>query len=204
MNGYEVWEIAGRVLEYVDDSHTYVCDGIIVPSITQSLKTRFNNKYAGVDRVTLNRAAQRGTEVHRAIEMYCKTDEESDLPELRDFKFLQKTYKFNVLANETPVILFKDSQPILAGRLDMVIEIDGQLGLADIKSTSVLDKEYLAYQLNLYRIAYKQSYGIETDFLRGLHLRKGARKFVQIPINEQLAWDLVDEYERIRDGNIQG
>ena len=204
MNGYEVWEIAGHVLEYMDDSHTYVCDGIIVPSITQSLKTRFKNKYAGVDRATLNRAAQRGTEVHLAIENYCRGGDESDLPELRDFKFLQKIYKFNVLANETPVILFKELQPILAGRLDMVIEIDGQLGLADIKSTSALDKEYLAYQLNLYRIAYKQSYGIETDFLRGLHLRQGVRKFVPIPINEQLAWDLVEEYERSRDGKFQG
>lgn len=196
MKDYESWEIAGHTLEYLDDIHQYLVDGCMVKSVTECLKVRFKNKYAGVDRATLNRAAQRGTEVHRAIEEYCKTGEESELQEVRDFKFLKNAYKFTAIANEIPVILFKDSQPILAGRLDMVLEMDGQIGLADIKSTSALDKEYLAYQLNLYRIAYKQSYGIETDFLRGLHLRQGARKFVQIPINEQLAWDLVEEYER--------
>ena len=193
MNGYESWEIAGHDLEYIDDIHQYLVDGITVPSITQMLKVRFKNKYAGVDGSILKRASERGTEVHRAIEEYCKTGKESDLPEVRNFKFLQKQYKFTVIDNEVPVILFMDDEPIGAGRLDMVIQMDGMTGLADIKRTSALDKEYLAYQLNLYRIAYKQSYGIETEFLRGLHLREDTRKFVQIPVNEN-AWDLVTEF----------
>ena len=34
-------EIAGHTLEYIDDSHTYLVDGVIVPSITQILKLKF-------------------------------------------------------------------------------------------------------------------------------------------------------------------
>lgn len=186
------WDISGHILEYFDDTHTYLVDGVIVPSITQILKHKFGGKYSMVDSATLNRAADKGTAVHEAIEHYCITGEMGDLPEVRGFKFLQKQYGFTVLDNEVPVILF-DDEPIAAGRLDMVIYMDNQTGLADIKRTSALDKEYLAYQLNLYRIAYRQSYGVEVDFLRGLHLREDKRKFVTIPINEEMALALAKE-----------
>ena len=195
MNEYESWNIAGHALEYLDDIHQYIVDGICVPSITQCLKFKFGNKYASVDASTLQRASEKGTEAHRAIEEYCKTGKESELPELRNFKFLQKQYGFTVIENETPVILSLENEPICAGRLDMVLMMNDQIGLADIKRTSVLDKEYLAYQLNLYRIAYRQSYGIEAEFLRGLHLREDVRKFVQIPINEGMTWDFIKEYK---------
>jgi hypothetical protein len=194
MQDYESWEIAGHDLEYFDDTHEYLVDGILVPSITQMLKFRFGNKYAGVNASTLKRASEKGTEVHEAIEKYCRTGEESDLPELKNFKFLQRQYGFTVIENEVPVILWLDDYPISAGRLDMVMEMNEETGGADIKRTSTLDKEYLAYQLNLYRIAYRQCYGIEWEFLRGIHLRDDVRKFVQIPVNEGMAWELVEEY----------
>ena len=186
--------IRGHTLEYIDDIHVYLCDGVIVPSVTQILKLKFGNKYDNISRQTLQRAAEKGTEVHEAIENYCKHGIESDLVEVRNFKFLQKQYKFKVLDNEVPVILFKDDEPIAAGRLDLVLEIDGMIGGGDIKRTSTLDKEYLAYQLNLYRIAYDQCYDVAWEFLKGVHLRENVRKFIDIPINEQLAWDLVEEY----------
>jgi len=196
MNEYESWNIAGHDLEYFDDTHTYLVDGIVVPSITQLLKVRFKNKYATVDASTLKRASEKGTEAHRAIEEYCKTGTESDLPEVRNFKFLQKHYGFTVMENETPVILFKDDEAVCAGRLDLVLMMDDKTGLGDIKRVSTLDKEYLALQLNLYRIAYQQCYGVQIDFLKGLHLREDTRKFVNIPINEQIAWDLIEEFQK--------
>jgi hypothetical protein len=69
-----------------------------------------------------------------------------------------------------------------------------QIGLGDIKRTSALDKNYLAYQLNLYRIAYQQCYGTQIGFLRGLHLREDTRKYVTLPINENLAYEILNEY----------
>ena len=187
-------EINGHTLEYFDDEHLYLVDGVIVPSITQILKVKFGNKYAGVDKTTLKRAAEAGTAVHEAIERYCKDGEIIDLPEVKNFRFLQKQYGFEVMENETPVILFLNDEPIAAGRLDMVIKMDGKIGGADIKRTAACDKSYLAYQLNLYRIAYRQCYGVEWEFLRGIHLRQTVRKFVQLPINEDITWKLVHEY----------
>lgn len=72
--------------------------------------------------------------------------------------------------------------------------MDGKTGLADIKRTSTLDKEYLAYQLNMYRIAYQQCYDTEISFLKGVHLRENVRKLVDIPINEEVTMELVNEY----------
>lgn len=187
--------IDGHLLEYLDDTHTYLVDGVIVQSVTQILKIRFGGKYSHVSRAVLDRAAKRGTEVHQAIQDWCETGKESDLPEVRNFKFLQRHYGFEVMENETPVILWRDGVPVAAGRLDLVLrDSEGRIGGGDIKRTSTLDKEYLAYQLNLYRIAYEQCYGIEWEFLRGLHLRDNVRKYVEIPINERMAIELVEEY----------
>ena len=190
-------ELNGHTLEYFDSGHTYLVDGVIVPSITGILKQKFGSKYDGIDKATLQRAADAGTAVHDAIQAYYENGIESDLPEVRNMKFLQKQYKFEVLANEVPVILHLNDEPIAAGRLDMVFkwqEEDFGVGLADIKRTSTLDRDYLAYQLNLYRIAYRQCCGIEADSLRGIHLRDDVRKFVSIPINEDAAWQLIHEY----------
>lgn len=187
-------EIRGHTLEYFEDEHLYLVDGLIVPSITQLLKVRFGNKYEHIQRDKLKRASEAGTQVHDAIQRLCEDGEVSDLPEVRNFMFLQRQYGFEVIENETPVILFLIDEPIAAGRLDMVIRMDGQIGGADIKRTSTLDKEYLFYQLNLYRIAYLQSYEVEWDFLRGIHLKDNVRKFVPIPINEHMAWQLAHQY----------
>lgn len=190
----EEWNIKGHDVEFIGDTHQYIVDGIVVPSITQILKVRFNKKYDGIPRATLQRASEKGTQMHEVIEKWCKNEEESDLVELRNFKFLKRQYNFSVLKNEVPVILWNEGDIIGAGRLDMVIEMNGQVGLADLKRTSVLDKEYLGYQLNLYRIAYQQSYGEEIEFLRGIHLREDVRKFVKIPINEELTIKLIEEW----------
>lgn len=190
----ENWNIKGHDVEFIEDSHTYLVDGVIVPSITQILKVKFNKKYDGIPKETLQRASEKGTQMHEVIEKWCKNGEESDLVELRNFKFLKRQYNFTVMKNEVPVILWHDDEIIGAGRLDMVISMNGQVGLADLKRTSTLDKDYLGYQLNLYRIAYQQSYGEEIEFLRGIHLREDVRKFVKIPINEELTIKLIEEW----------
>lgn len=191
----EAWEIQGHIVEFLEDEHIYLCDGIILPSITQILKIKFGDKYTGVSKEVLQRASELGTAVHQAIEDYEKYKLDNvGCTELRNYKFLKKAYKFECIDNEVPVILFKDDIPVACGRLDLVLEENKELGLGDIKRTSTLDKEYLAYQLNLYKIAYQQCYGKEIKFLRGIHLRNDVRKYINIPINENMAISLLNEF----------
>lgn len=189
----ESWKIKDCEVEYYDDEHMYLVNGVIVPSITQLLKKRFGGKYDGVNSAVLNKAAEEGTKVHKAIELYCKDGEESDIEELRNFKFLRKKYGFEVLDNEVPIVLFDEGEPIAAGRLDMVLKMGDDIGLADIKRTSVLDKEYVGLQLNLYRLAYQQCYDTEITILKAIHLREEKRKFVDIPINEPYTLNFIKE-----------
>lgn len=188
------WTINGQTLEFLEDIHLYVLNGVIVPSVSRILSKKFGHKYDGVDKAVLQRAADAGTAVHEAIEKLCVTGEVTDLPEVKNFMWLQKQYGFLVTENELPVVLWIDDKPCAAGRLDMVLMMNGEYGIADIKRTAVLDKEYVAYQLNLYRIAYQQSYGQDIKFLRALHLREDVRKFVRIPINERMALQLARDY----------
>lgn len=197
----ESWNLNGYTLEYDDDTHTYLVDGVIVPSVTQVLKVKFGGMYESVAPEVLRKAGERGTAVHKAIERYCTKDirvQEVNLyyRELRNFEFLKKNFRFEPIRNEIPVIVCKDDIPVTAGRLDMILDIGGDRAVADIKTTYTLNKEYLAYQLNLYRLGVLQCYpdlGAITK-LYGIHIREDKRKLVEIPINETLAYDLINEY----------
>lgn len=191
-----VKEINGHTLEYYDDDHLYLVDGKIVPSVTQVLSHKFGSKYNGVPTEVLKERASEGTRVHEAIERLCKTGEMADLPEVKNFLFLQKAFKFEVVDNEVPVILFHAQEPICAGRLDLVIKTDEGLGLADIKRTSVLDRDYLFYQLNIYKIAYEQCYWQDISFLKGIHLKENQRRYAHIPMNSPMAWEFIADYMR--------
>lgn len=149
-------------VEFIEESHTYLIDGVIVPSVSQLLKQVFPNKYQGIPKAILEQKADYGTIVHSAIESH---ENGTEMPNmnifqslaLEQYKKLKTKHKFNVKEQET-IIHYRDKY---AGRFDMTITHDGALCLADIKTTSQLDKEYLAWQLSLYEMAYE--YTFNTD-----------------------------------------
>lgn len=180
------WTLPQGVLEFDDDTHTYLLEGIIIPSITQVMKKKFGGMYNNVPTDILRRSADHGTEVHKAIENYCKFEMGSDLRELKHFQVLQKRYGFQVIENEIPIVI---SDPKVAGRLDLVIrDKQGRLAIADIKTTSVLDKEYVGYQLNLYKMGYEETYKQKIEALYAIHIRaygnSNFRHFKEFPISE--------------------
>lgn len=209
MNDYTCWKIGNRYLEFYDDGHLYFVDGIQVPSVSDILKFAFPDEYKGIDPAILEKAANAGTAVHEAIESWCKHQGKFDdvirqsledkYPEVRSFKTLKRLYKFDVLANELPVIVEdKGGDVVAAGRLDLVLEIDGKTGGGDIKRTSSVNKEKFAYQLNIYRLAFERCYGVKWDFLRVVHVRNDVRQFIELPIKEDATWELIEEFKNAR------
>lgn len=190
----ETFSIKGGTLEYFDETHTYLYDGLMLPSVSRILETKFKGEYRNVPPAVLNNAAQRGTAVHKAIENYNNSGYDDGSEAVRNFKFLQKQYGFEVLDSELPLVIFKDDMPIACGRLDMTMLMDGETGIADIKTVSTLNKEKIAYQLNLYRIGLMQSYGVDAKFLKIIHLRDGIRKVIDSPINEGMTWELIEKF----------
>lgn len=195
MNDYESWKIGGKVLEFIPETHTYLYEGVILPSVTGIIDKKFND-YADVPKDVLNRAAERGTKVHKQIENFCKSGVDDGSTAIRHFKFLQNQYGFEVLDNELPVVIFKGEIPVACGRLDMTIEMNGTVGIADIKTCSALNKSKIAYQLNMYRLGLMQSYGVQAEFLKIIHIRDSVRKFIDMPINEEETYKLIEEYTK--------
>lgn len=210
----EKWNINGDILEYIDQTHTYIVNGVIVPSVTQILKVIFPGKYSGVDNSTLENASRKGTLLHSIIEEYENEGITQRInrnnakgkhitQEFKNYLYLKNKFNFAPVQNEVPII-YKDrsGKVIFAGRLDMVILYEGVKCLADIKRTNSLDIRYLRLQLNLYRLAYQQCYKTPILGLYALHLRDNNRVFKQIEINEAEALKVIDiwkrrKYERI-------
>lgn len=59
----------GEILTFDQPSHTYRYGGRVVPSVTQILKAVFPDVYAGIPSHIIERKAQLGTAVHRAVEL---------------------------------------------------------------------------------------------------------------------------------------
>ena len=187
-------EINGHILEFIPETHQYIVDGILVPCVSNILAHKFND-YSGVSREVLNRASEKGTELHKAIEDYEQQGITSDLREFKNYLFLKKQFKFENIENEVPVLYERGGRVLFVGTLDQVITLNGKLGINDFKRVSAPNKQKIAYQLNLYKMAYEQSYGKQIDFLSFTHLREDVRKFHdKMPINEESAIALLNEY----------
>ena len=183
----------GHIIEFIPETHQYIVDGILTPCVSDILAYKYND-YSNVPQDLLKRASERGTELHKAIEEYEREGKRSDLEEFKNYLFLKKHYGFENVANELPVIYEKEGRVLYCGTLDQIIMLDGKLGINDFKRVSAPNKNKIAYQLNLYKMAYEQTYGRQIEFLTYTHLRETVRKFNRLPINEEVAKKLLKEY----------
>ena len=187
------WTINGHTLEFDAESHIYLCDGCIVPSVSKILKSRFDD-YANVPRHIIEQASEKGTELHKAIELYEKTGAESELLEFKNYLFIKKHFGIKNISNELPIIYEERGKVLYAGQLDQIIEIDGQLGINDFKRVSAPNKEKITLQVNLYKLGFEQSYHKHITKLSFMQLLENTRKFIALPINEKATKELLKNY----------
>lgn len=151
------------VVEFIEDGHVYLLDGIVTPSVSQLLKQVFPNKYKGVPASVLANKAEYGSKVHEAIERAEKGLEMRDggiyiKIALAQYDKLKKKHGFTVQDQEQ-VVWYKDK---FCGRYDLTVtNADGLLCLDDIKTTYQLDRDYLAWQLSLYELGYEWVHDLE-------------------------------------------
>lgn len=191
------------MLEFIEESHTYVKDGVILPSVSDILAFIFPDKYEGVPRAVLDKKADFGTTVHSAVEAY-ESFGWLPLPEmnfieeeaLNQYIKLKEKYRIEVMSQEVMVSFLN----IYAGRYDMTANINGYNSLADIKTTATLDEEYLSWQLSFYELATGQTF----EKLYAIWLpKKGLGKLVEIQrIERQVLLDKLREYERIKQQEV--
>lgn len=134
-------------------NHTYTNgEGKQLSGVTALLKRQlFADKYSGVSDEVLAKAAERGNLIHRQIEMY-ETFQGGALvsPELEAYVRLRDEWGFKVIATE---LLVSDEENV-ASAIDLVFDKDDLAWLWDTKTTSSLDREYLSWQLSIYKYLF--------------------------------------------------
>jgi hypothetical protein len=137
------------------ENHTYDLDGKALHGVTDIVKWVFDETYDGIPVDVLKRAAERGTAVHTACELWDEfgivTEDEKrevsayrELCEANGLKALESEY---LVSNETTT----------ASSIDKVFEPTGdEYPLADIKGTSQYHEENVALQLSIYAYLFER------------------------------------------------
>lgn len=155
--------IGGRKVEFDSEEHIYKVDGKIAPNVSTILgSTLFKGKYSDVPLEVLEKARMFGSEVHNAIEF----EEPMFLNNLQKIKYCEffdliKKNDIEIIEKEQIVYYVVDDKVIYIGKFDLIVKYANDLMISDIKTTYNLDRQYLSWQLSMYKLAWEQLYGKE-------------------------------------------
>ena len=129
-------EAVKQRLTFTDENHTYTLDGsLTLPSVTQIIKPLSDKVYGSINEGILAVAAERGTAVHNAIELYERygwaTDDEGIAGYIESYAKWRKSFPEKIpFCNE--FMIYSPSN-LYAGRGDF---LSSDSGLWDIKTTA--------------------------------------------------------------------
>ena len=116
-------------------------------SVTAVLRDNlFKDEYKDVDPSVLAKAASYGTRIHEEVEMYERTGIEPMSAEAKELVKMRKEQGYEWVESE---YIVSDGE-YLAGSIDSVWEHEGELAIADIKTTYNFNEEYVTWQLSIY------------------------------------------------------
>lgn len=189
-------------LEYIDKGHIYLYKGELLPSATEIVALKFQDKYKDVPEFVLEKARVKGSGIHKAIEdnfngLFSLDYED----EVNDFFKIIEEQGLTLISMERPIIAWHKDKPICCGRLDVIVKKDEEYGIVDIKTTSKLDEEYLGYQLNIYKNGYEKTYDTKISFLGAIWLRGKKSEYKQIEIDESKSLEIFDLYLKNKEEN---
>lgn len=159
-------------LTFEEATHTYRLDGLVIPSVTTVMKPLSEAYYGGIDAKVLGKAANRGSAVHSAIDIYAKYGVIDIEPELEGYfkAFLAwfKDYEVKPYATETKTY---NRALLYAGTVDMSCSERGVDTMADFKTTASYSPMLCGVQLEAYERA-QESHGIKYQNRAIIQLKK--------------------------------
>lgn len=163
-------------VSFEDITHSYLLDDTreLIGVTSLMRKHGLSPDYSGIPEEVMQKAAERGSKVHKDIEDYCNGKEVVMTPELKAY------IGCNVkpVANEYLVTDYA----VVASSIDIVADAgDGKVYLIDIKTTSTLHHEALSWQLSIYAYLFQLiNPDIEIAGIYGLHIRNGKAQLVPV------------------------
>ena len=177
-------------LDFIEATHTYTLYGQKIPSVTQLMAPLNSAVYGGINTEVLNKAADRGTQVHLAAENYANFGIEDISPEHRGY-----FEGFREWFDEVkPVVISTEFKTyhkymIYGGTVDLLAYIDDMLYVIDYKTTYRVEKMLTRVQLEAYKQALI-SHGIPVTRKAVLHLMPdGKAKLLQYEPDDDAAWN---------------
>lgn len=175
-----------------EEQHTYTLGDATLSGITSIIHHYiFPDMYSGIAQSVLDKAAERGTHIHHLVQLSTLgllPDE--DRPEIEPF--ITATQGIEWLASE---YLVSDNQHV-ASAIDLIGMQDSKIYLYDVKTTAVLNEEYLRWQLSIYAYLFvRQNKDITLSGLKAIHIRDGKCNIVDIdPLPEDYVEALLNAY----------
>lgn len=158
-----------------EDEHTYTLGDKELHGITPVIEKYIcEGKYDGIPSTVLAKAAEHGSKIHKEIELLVSGFTLDDIsPETAAFESSMRFLGINFIASE---YLVSDGE-YFASKIDIV---DDQYNIYDNKTTSVLDKEYVSWQLSIYAYLFELQNGFPCGKLYAVWLRDKMCKFIEV------------------------
>lgn len=177
-------------LLFFESDHSYMLDNEIVPSVSEVVRFISREIYSNVNQFNLDRAADRGSKVHKAIENIlrygdCEIDEVF-APYVQAFV---KWFKDKSLSKDDILDIEKayaHDKLLYAGTMDLVVKIDGVVTLVDYKTSATAQKRLWGASENGYRILRDYNCpDTPIERILILHLKNnGTYKEIELPIDD--------------------
>lgn len=187
-------------VRFDEEHHRYFLGEKELSGITGTLiKKAFPDTYKGIPNAVLAKAAERGSIVHQNLELFdtiCNSDINimpSVLPEVKDYNEMLISYGLHHVDSE---YLVTDNENF-ASAIDKVLEDnEGNIYLADIKTTATLHYDNVSLQLSIYAKWFEeQNPDLKVKEIVCMWFKNGQSKFQPLPrVADYQIDDLINAY----------
>lgn len=187
-------------VRFDEEHHRYFLGEKELSGITGTLiKKAFPDTYKGIPNAVLAKAAERGSVVHQNLELFdtiCNSDINimpSVLPEVKDYNEMLISYSLHHVDSE---YLVTDNENF-ASAIDKVLEDnEGNIYLADIKTTATLHYDNVSLQLSIYAKWFEeQNPDLKVKEIVCMWFKNGQSKFQPLPrVSDEQIDELINAY----------
>lgn len=170
------------------ERHTYSYHGIELSGITGLIRERlFGDEYKNVPASVLAAAAREGSAFHEAIEAFDRDGATPTFEAMGEHPLLRGVFEYEALKNKEGFATIANEYIVTdyrywASPIDVVFTSEGGIVLADVKTTYMLNPEYVSWQLSVYAYLFERQTEYKVSRLCALHFRKKSGRFVNCAV----------------------
>ena len=187
-------------VRFDEEQHRYFLDEKELSGITGTLiKKAFPDTYKGIPDAVLAKAAERGSVVHQNLELFdtvCNSDINimpSVLPEVKDYNEMLISYGLHHVDSE---YLVSDNENFASAIDKVLADNEGNIYLADIKTTATLHYDNVSLQLSIYAKWFEeQNPDLKVKEIVCMWFKNGQSRFQPLPrVSDEQIEELINAY----------